>query len=124
MSLTPSDKYYREGEIAEILHEVEFEDEDSDHWDSFDNMDFKSIEKYLIQKDVYRYNSKDELTDILVALDEPFIDGGDKKIVLSRDFGVVFYWSEYDDFSCYGDGFTHRVRIIDGVKWYEYDYRR
>ena len=75
-----------------------------------------SCEKYLIQQDVYRYNSKDELTDIRVALDEPFIDGGDKKIVLSKDFGVVFYWNEYDDFSCYGDGFIHRVKIIDGVK--------
>ena len=69
---TLSDKYYRENEVAKILKEVEFEDEYSDHYDSFDSMDFKSIEKYLIQKDVYRYNSKDELTDILVALDEPF----------------------------------------------------
>ena len=41
---TLSDKYYRENEVAKILKEVEFEDEDSDHWDSFDSMDFKSIE--------------------------------------------------------------------------------
>ena len=120
---TLSDKYYRENEVAKILKEVEFEDEYSDHCDSFDSMDFKSIEKYLIQKDVYRYNSKDELTDILVALDEPFIEdgsgsGGREKMLLSKDFGVVFYWSEYDDFSCYGDGFTHRVKIIEGVKYY------
>ena len=80
-------------------------------------MDFKSIEKYLIQKDVYRYTNQDELTDILVALNEPFIDGSDKKIALSKDFGIVFYWSEYDDFRCYGDGFIHRVKIIEGVKW-------
>ena len=113
---TLSDKYYRENEVAKILKEVEFEDEDSDHWDSFDSMDFKSIEKYLIQEDVYQYKSKDELTDILVALNEPIIDGSSKKSVLSQDFGIVFYWSEYDDFSCYGDGFTHRVKIIEGVK--------
>ena len=113
---TLSDKYYRENEVAKILKEVEFEDEDSDHWDSFDSMDFKSIEKYLIQEDVYQYKSKDELTDILVALNEPIIDGSGKKMVLSKDFGIVFYWSEYDDFSCYGDGFTHRVKIIEGVK--------
>ena len=111
------DKQYRENEVAEILYEVEIdEDECSDHWDSFDKMDFKSIEKYLIQEDVYRYTNQDELTDILVALNEPFIDGAMKKMVLSKDFGVVFYWSEYDDFSCYGDGFTHRVKIIEGVK--------
>ena len=73
---TLSDKYYRENEVAKILKEVEFEDdEDSDHWDSFDSMDFKSIEKYLIQEDVYQYKSKDELTDILVALNEPIIEG-------------------------------------------------
>ena len=111
------DKQYRENEVAEILHEVEIdEDECSYHWDSFDKMDFKSIEKYLIQEDVYRYTNQDELTDILVALNEPFIDGSDKKMVLSKDFGIVFYWNEYDDFSCYGDGFTHRVKIIEGVK--------
>jgi len=113
---TFSDKYYRENEVAKIIKEVEFDDEDSDGWASFDSMDFKSIEKYLIQKDVYRYNSKDELTEILVALNEPIIDGSGKKSVLSKDFGIVFYWSEYDDFSCYGDGFTHRVKIIEGVK--------
>ena len=45
-----------------------------------------------------------------------YITNGDKKKVLSKDFGVVFYWSEYDDFSCYGDGFIHRVKIIEGVK--------
>ena len=91
---TFSDKYYRENEVAKIIKEVEFDDEDSDDWDSFDSMDFKSIEKYLIQKDVYRYNSKDELTDILVALNEPFIDDSGKKSALSKDFGIVFYWSE------------------------------
>ena len=114
-----SDKYYRESVVAEILKEVEFEDEASNYGDSFDSMDFKSIEKYLIQDDVYQYKSKDELTDILVALNEPIIDGSGKKMVLSKDFGVVFYWSEYDDFSCYGDGFTHRVKIIEGVKYCE-----
>lgn len=111
-----SDKYYRESEVAAIIKEVEFEDEGSNHWDSFDKMDFKRIEKYLIQEDVYRYANQDELTDIFVALNEPFIDGSGKKMVLSKDFGIVFYWSEYDDFSCYGDGFTHRVKIIEGVK--------
>lgn len=112
---TPNAKYYRENDIVDILYKVEF-DEDSDYWDSFDSMDFKSIEKYLIQEDVYQYKSKDELTEILVALNEPIIDGSGKKMVLSKEFGVVFYWSEYDDFSCYGDGFTHRVKIIEGVK--------
>ena len=111
------DKQYREVDVAEILHEVDVDEEDfSDHWDSFDKMDFKSIEKYIIQEDVYQYTNKQELEDILVALNEPFIDEEDKKVVLSKDFGVVFYWSEYDDYSCYGDGFTHKVKIIEGVR--------
>ena len=114
-----SDKYYREDEVAEILKEVEFEDEDSDYWDSFYSIDFKSIEKYLIQEYVYQYKSKDELAEILVPLNEPIIDGSGKKMMLPKEFGIVFYWSEYDDFSCYGDGFTHRVKIIEGVKYYE-----
>ena len=33
-----------------------------------------------------------------------------------KDYGIVFYWSEYDDFSCYGDGFTHHIKVISGVK--------
>ena len=39
---TLSDKYYREGEIAKIIKEVEFEDEDSDYWDSFESIYFNS----------------------------------------------------------------------------------
>ena len=60
----------------------------------FPSHDIMSIEKYLIQEDVYQYKSKDELTDILAALNEPIIDGSGKKMVLSKDFGIVFYWSE------------------------------
>ena len=66
------DKQYRENEVAEILYEVEIEEDDSsEHWDSFDTMDFNSIEKYLIQKNVYRYTNKQELKDIYTALNNP-----------------------------------------------------
>ena len=119
------DKQYREDDIAEILHEVEIEEDDSsDHLDSFDKMDFESIEKYLIQNDVYQYTNKQELKDIYIALNKPILSGAgllSEELEIEyfdsvKDFGVVFYWSEYDDFSCYGDGFTHRVKIIEGVK--------
>ena len=88
-----SDKCYREDEVAEILKEVEFEDEESNHWDSFYSMDFKSIEKYLIQDDVYQYKSKDELADILVALNEPIIDGSGKNEFLISIIYFSFYFS-------------------------------
>ena len=114
-------KEYLESDVEEVLELIEFEWYD-EHEDSFDNMDFKSIEKYLINDDVYQYTNTEELTEILKALDQPIIKGAgwgeEQKYLNSLDkyFGIVVYWSEYDDFSCYGDGFTHYVKIISGVK--------
>ena len=121
---TNDDTYYREHQIAEILYEVEVDDEDSTYYESFDEMDFESIEKYLIQNDTYQYTNKQELKDIYTALNKPILSGvgilsdeAESEYLDSvKDFGIVFYWSEYDDFSCYGDGFTHMVKIIEGVK--------
>ena len=118
---TNDDIYYREHQISKILYEVEFDDEDLTHYDSFDAMDFDSIQKYLIQKQVYSYQNKEQLKEIYNALNKPIVSGvgllydklEDEYLNYVKDFGVNFYWSEYDDFSCYGDGFTHRVKIID-----------
>ena len=114
---------YFEDDVEEIIELVEF-DWYEEHEDSFDEMDFKSIEKYLICDDTYQYSNKIELEEILKALNQPIIigagwgDNGDIDYIksLQSDYGIVFYWSEYDDFSCYGDGFTHHVKIIEGVK--------
>ena len=100
---------YFECDVEEVLELIEF-DWYEGHEDSFDNMDFKSIEKYLIDADVWQYSNTEELNEILKALDQEF------KYSLDKDYGIVFYWSEYDDFSCYGDGFTHYVKVISGVK--------
>jgi len=112
---------YLEVDVEEILESVEFD------WcteDSFDEIDFSSIEKYLICDDTYQYSNKIELEGILKALNQPIISGagwgedGDMQYItsLQSDYGIVFYWSEYDDFSCYGDGFTSYVKVISGVK--------
>ena len=114
---------YFEDDVEEIIEIVEF-DWYEEHEDSFDEMDFKSIEKYLICDDTYQYSNKIELEEILKALNQPIISGAgwgeysDTQYItsLQSDYGIVFYWSEYDDFSCYGDGFTHHVKIIEGVK--------
>ena len=114
---------YLEDNVEEIIELVEF-DWYEEHEDSFDEMDFSLIEKYLICDDTYQYSNKTELNEILEALNKPIIKGGgwdeeeDKMYLnsLEKDYGIVFYWTEYDDFSCYGDGFTHHVKIIDGVK--------
>ena len=105
---------YLEDDVEEILELVEFD------WyteDSFDEMDFTAIEKYLICDDTYQYSNKAELNEILKALNQPIISGAglgeysDTQYItsLQSDYGIVFYWSEYDDFSCYGDGFTKKV---------------
>ena len=116
-------KAYLEEDIAEVLELIEH-DWYENHESTFDSMDFKSIEKYLICDDTYQYSNKIELEEILKALNRPIISGagwsedGDMQYItsLKSDYGIVFYWSEYDDFSCYVDGFTHNVKIIDGVK--------
>ena len=87
-------------------------------------MDFNFIEKYLVCDDTYQYSNKIELEEILKALNQPIIRGAgcgedsDTQYITSLqcDYGIVFYWSEYDDFSCYGDGFTSYVKVISGVK--------
>lgn len=78
------------------------------------------------QPSVYRYAGKDELKELLEVLGES--EGSEPIINNSRfdndeyignlvyDYGLVYYWSEYDDFSCYGDGTTYYVGIIDGAK--------
>ena len=116
-------KAYLEEDIAEVLELIEH-DWYENHESTFDSMDFKSIEKYLICDDTYQYSNKIELEEILNALNQPIISGAglgeysDTQYItsLQSDYGIVFYWSEYDDFSCYGDGFTHHVKIIEGVK--------
>lgn len=114
-------KEYLEQDVEEIIELVEFDDW-GEHEDSFDNMDFKSIEKYLIDADVWQYSSTEELNEILKALNQPIIKGvgwreEQKNLnTLDKDYGIVFYWSEYDDFSCHGDGFTLYVKVISGVK--------
>ena len=72
----------------------------------------------------WQYSNREELEQIIKALDNPIISGGgwrDEDVVKyldsqEKDYGIVFYWSEYDDFSCYGDGFTHHIKVISGVK--------
>ena len=114
---------YLESDVEEILKLVEFDSQDV-YEDSFDKMDFKLIEKYLIDTDVWQYSNTNELNEILEALNKPIISGGgwneeEDKIYLNsleKGYGIVFYWREYDDFSCYGDGFTHHIKVISGVK--------
>lgn len=106
---------YLNEDVEEVLEIFEYGAED-------EGIDFNLIKKYLIDTDVYQYSTKDELKEILKVLNHPIISGaaweGDGRFLqaLPNEYGVLFYWCEYDDYSCYGDGLTHYVKIIDGVK--------
>ena len=117
------DEEYLEEDVEEVLEQIEHDWYDQ-HEDSFENINTDLIDKYLIDSDVWQYSNKGELDEILNALNKPIIEGGgwndkeDKEYLcsLSKDYGIVFYWCKYDDFSCSGDGFTHHVKVISGVK--------
>ena len=118
-----SDKYYLESDIVEIYGELNDldenieDDEDSEYGVKIDT---ESLLPFLTSvSNVYKYDSMEELDLIVKALDEPIVDGvgcswdKDYKKGLSKSYGLLFFWSEYDDFSC-GDPFTPYCKIIDG----------
>ena len=118
-----SDKYYLESDIVEIYGELTDLDEniedDEDHEFGV-KIDTESLLPFLTSvSNVYKYDSMEELDLIIKALDEPIVDGvgcswdKDYKKGLSKSYGLLFFWSEYDDFSC-GDPFTPYCKIIDG----------
>ena len=118
-----SDKYYLESDIVEIYGELTDLDEDSEDEEDFEygvKIDTESLLPFLTSvSNVYKYDSMEELDLIVKALDEPIVDGvgcswdKDYKKCLSKSYGLLFFWSEYDDFSC-GDPFTPYCKIIDG----------
>ena len=118
-----SDKYYLESDIVEIYGELNDldenieDDEDSEYGVKIDT---ESLLPFLTSvSNVYKYDSMEELDLIVKALDEPIVDGvgcswdKDYKKGLSKSYGLLFFWTEYDDFSC-GDPFTPYCKIIDG----------
>ena len=118
-----SDKYYLESDIVEIYGELTDLDEDSEDEEDFEygvKIDTESLLPFLTSvSNVYKYDSMEELDLIVKALDEPIIEGlgcswkEDYKKGLTKSYGLLFFWSEYDDFSC-EDPFTPYCKIIDG----------
>lgn len=117
-------KEYTEKDIDEIIEQVYFDSDNNDqNYDSFEGMDFEAIKEFEIQPNVYAFYSKKNLEFIIDSLNNPIIvdsnlDVDANKVYidnLETKYGVLYYYTEYDDFSCYGDGFTHYVKIISGV---------
>ena len=115
----------KQGLTKEYLEsDVETYEDQQDYWDKDDEygvkIDTESLLPFLTSvSNVYKYDSMEELDLIVKALDEPIVDGvgcswdKDYKKCLSKSYGLLFFWSEYDDFSC-GDPFTPYCKIIDG----------
>ena len=115
----------KQGLTKEYLEsDVETYEDQQDYWDKDDEYGVKinteALEPFLTSvSNVYKYDSMEELDLIIKALNEPIIDGvscswdKDYKKCLSKSYGLLFFWSEYDDFSC-GDPFTPYCKIIDG----------
>ena len=107
--------------------DVETYEDQQDYWDKDDEdlecgvkIDTEALEPFLTSvSNVYKYDSMEGLDLIVKALNEPIIDGvgcswdKDYKKWLAKSYGLLFFWSEYDDFSC-GDPFTPYCKIIDG----------
>lgn len=118
-----SSKEYLESDIVEIYGELTDLDEDSDDEEDSEydvKIDTESLLPFLTSvSNVYKYNSMEELDLIIKSLDEPIVDGvgcswdEDYKKGLVKSYGLVFFWSEYDDFSC-ENPFTPYCKIIDG----------
>ena len=116
-----SPKEYRKEDVLEIIEEV-IEDGDSNDYDDPDGefpVDFEAIKHLYYEGDVYRFNSKDDLILLYKSMNDPMIAGvyGDDYLSkLDEDvFGVVYYWTEYDDYSC-GHPYSYHMKIIFGVK--------
>ena len=113
------DTYYRENQISEILYEIAFESEDDCSLEE-PEIDYETLKSFTTSSsNVYKYTSLEELDTIIKSLDEPIVDGsgcswkGDYKKGLTKSYGLVFFWSEYDDFAC-GNPYTPYCKIIDG----------
>ena len=113
------DTYYRENQISEILYEIAFESED-DYSLEEPEIDYETLKPFTTpSSNVYKYNSLDELDTIVKSLNEPIVDDlgcswkEDYKKGLTKSYGLVFFWSEYDDFAC-GNPYTPYCKIIDG----------
>lgn len=99
------------------------------------SLDAGAYNLYLIKEDcnpnldtsIKEFRSRDELLKLWESdEDQPFItdrNGVDaRKYIesLPEDcFGIIYLYSTYDDFDCYGDGFTHYMKIIFNAEFAE-----
>ena len=88
--------------IEEVVHE--YEDEGS----ILTPEEIEERSSMLVQENVYSYKTIAQLNRLIKLLDDPIVEGN-----INSEYGLVYHYGEYDDFSCYGDGWTWYAKIID-----------
>lgn len=92
--------------IFDVIEEVIHEDEDS----RLSPEEIEERSSMLVQENVYSYNTNAQLNRLIKLLDDPIVEGND-----NSEYGLVYHYGEYDDFSCHGDGYTWYAKIIDSA---------
>lgn len=88
--------------IEEVVHE--YDDEDS----RLTPEEIEERNSMLVQENVYSYNTNTQLNKLIKLLYDPIVEGDS-----NSEYGLVYYYGEYDDFSCYGDGWAWYAKIIN-----------
>lgn len=96
--------------VDSVIEEVLFEDDFVSTKDEIElsDEDVTYLGNQRVDEDVYEYSSKQQLDRLLRLLRVDIIEGCE-----DSDYGLLYYYAQYDDFDCYGDGYTHYVKIID-----------
>ena len=115
-------EYWKKGEeVITISTELEYCDEDDDYEEyELSKEDFAKLKSYEVSKDIYKYNSIENLKEILTLLDKPYIDNletdwnNEFHADLSKlkfDYGLICSYGYMDSW----DELVNRCMIIDGV---------
>ena len=109
-------------DIQEVVYEVAFPEENyNDYHEEYElsKEDFAKLKSYEVSKDVYKYNSIENLKEILTLLDSPYIDNleTDRNSEFNADLGQLKF--DYGLICSYGymdswDELVNRCIIIDG----------
>ena len=88
--------------IEEVAHEYDAEDS------RLTPEEIEERNSMLVQENVFSYNTNAQLNKLIKLLDDPIVEGDN-----NSEYGLVYHYGEYDDFGCYGDGWTWYAKIID-----------
>ena len=90
--------------IEEVVHDY---DEDGQRLTPEEIEERNSM---LVHENVFSYNTNTQLNKLIKLLDDPIVEGN-----INSEYGLVYHYGEYDDFSCHGDGWTWYAKIIDNA---------